>query len=205
MEFKDKIKKLRTSKGLSQEALASELLTSRSTIAKWESGIRLPTSQSFELIAQFFNVPIEELLDETDTKKIVITTSDSMSKIFWGILCMGSILFTLIISMLFFFKIYGTYCIDIVGIFSDNGYIYITYSLADMKNNPWWIVGLIFNGIFIFISILMFLLRNHRYKKLWIGAWITSLVLAVVFTVVAFLSGRFMVDLWLAKYFLLEV
>ncbi|MDE6240828.1 MAG: helix-turn-helix domain-containing protein [Anaeroplasmataceae bacterium] len=205
MEFKEKIKKLRTDKGLSQEALASELLTSRSTIAKWESGIRIPTRQSFELIAQYFNVPIDELLDDKDTKKIVITTNDSVNKILWGTLCLSSILFTIIISMLFFFKIYGTYCIDLVGIFSDNGYIYITYSLMDMKNNPWWIVGLVFNGLFIIISILMFLFRNKRYKKIYIGIFITSLVLAVTFTIVAFLSGRFMVDLWLAKYFLLEV
>ncbi|MDE6660508.1 MAG: helix-turn-helix domain-containing protein, partial [Anaeroplasmataceae bacterium] len=70
MEFKEKIKKLRIDKGLSQEALASELLTSRSTIAKWESGIRIPTRQSLELISQFFNVPIEELLDENEFQKI---------------------------------------------------------------------------------------------------------------------------------------
>ena len=35
MEFKDKLKQLRLSKDLSQEALAKELMTSRSTYAKW--------------------------------------------------------------------------------------------------------------------------------------------------------------------------
>lgn len=38
MEFKDKLKKLRTEKGISQQALADAIHISRSAVAKWENG-----------------------------------------------------------------------------------------------------------------------------------------------------------------------
>ena len=42
MLFADTLKKLRTDKGLSQQALADKMYVTRSTIARWENGIRLP-------------------------------------------------------------------------------------------------------------------------------------------------------------------
>lgn len=156
MEFKEKIKELRKSHGISQEVLARELLTSRSTIAKWESGIRLPTAQSLDLIAKYFNITVDELLDNRDTKSLIVQTGNSLQKIFWGILCLFSLLYSIIVSLLYFFKIYGTNCVDFLGILSGTGYIYITYSLADMSNNPWWIVSLSFNILFSIVAVAVF-------------------------------------------------
>ena len=38
MELKDKLKKLRQEKGLTQAQLAQAVFVSRSTVAKWENG-----------------------------------------------------------------------------------------------------------------------------------------------------------------------
>ena len=46
MELKDKLKKLRQDKGMTQAQLAEALFVSRSTIAKWENGLGLPSEDS---------------------------------------------------------------------------------------------------------------------------------------------------------------
>lgn len=40
--FSDALKKLRTERGLSQQALADKVYVTRSTIARWELGTRVP-------------------------------------------------------------------------------------------------------------------------------------------------------------------
>ncbi|MDE7161875.1 MAG: helix-turn-helix domain-containing protein, partial [Anaeroplasmataceae bacterium] len=62
MEFKDKLKKMRTEKNLTQDALAKILFVSRSAIAKWEAGLGLPASDSLENLCSYFSVSKEELL-----------------------------------------------------------------------------------------------------------------------------------------------
>jgi len=40
--FAETLKKIRTNKGLSQRELAERIYVTRSTVARWESGSRLP-------------------------------------------------------------------------------------------------------------------------------------------------------------------
>ena len=54
MEFKDNLKKLRTEKGLTQAQLAEAIFVSRSTVAKWENGLGLPSVESMALLEAFF-------------------------------------------------------------------------------------------------------------------------------------------------------
>ena len=56
MEFKEKLKKLRTEKGLSQQALADAIYVSRSAVAKWENGLGWPSADSLEALTAFFGV-----------------------------------------------------------------------------------------------------------------------------------------------------
>lgn len=56
-----RLKKLREEKGLTQEALAKELGTSRSRIGMYEQGQRQPDFEMQEAIADFFNVTIDYL------------------------------------------------------------------------------------------------------------------------------------------------
>lgn len=205
MEFKEKLKHLRLEKGLSQEALAKELMTSRSTVAKWESGIRIPTSESLKLIALVFEIEVSDLFDNQETTELAIKTNDKLTDLKIGIISISSVIFTCIISILYFFKLYGTYCIDIIGMLEDKGYIYITYSLSEMEGNPFWIISLGINFIFIAFSVMLYIFRNKTYFKNIKLIYLGLLILMIVLSVVTFLSGRFMLSNWLDEYLLLEV
>lgn len=62
VEFNEKLKELRSSRGLTQEELAEALFVSRTAISKWESGRGYPGIDSLKEISTFFSVTIDELL-----------------------------------------------------------------------------------------------------------------------------------------------
>ncbi|MED4581832.1 helix-turn-helix transcriptional regulator [Brevibacillus choshinensis] len=67
MGFKERLKELRTKKGLTQEALAASLDIPESTIRRLESSDEgLPRRERLEKIADFFDVQIDYLLGRTD-------------------------------------------------------------------------------------------------------------------------------------------
>lgn len=63
MKFALKLKELRESRNLTQRDLADILDISKGSIGMWESTDRMPNSKSLQQIAQYFNVPMEELLE----------------------------------------------------------------------------------------------------------------------------------------------
>lgn len=62
MTLGDKLKLLRTKKGMTQEALAEKLNVSRSAIAKWESNNGIPEISNLKQISQVLNVSLDEIL-----------------------------------------------------------------------------------------------------------------------------------------------
>lgn len=64
-EFKDIIKKLRESAGLTQDEEAKKIHISRSNIAMYETGMRKPSKKTLEAFADFFNVDVDYLLGRT--------------------------------------------------------------------------------------------------------------------------------------------
>ncbi|MDD4001144.1 MAG: helix-turn-helix transcriptional regulator [Bacilli bacterium] len=71
MEFKDKLKKLREEKGLSQQRLADDIHVSRSAIAKWENGLGLPCKESIQVLIAYFGVEEKEFLPKEYENSIV--------------------------------------------------------------------------------------------------------------------------------------
>lgn len=69
MDFKNIILTLRNEKGFSQERLAKVLHISKSTVAMWETGQRLPSVEKYEEIADYFNVDIDFLYGRTTIKR----------------------------------------------------------------------------------------------------------------------------------------
>lgn len=67
--FKDRLKKLRKEKSLSQRELAKTLHLSPSTIAMYETGQREPDSETLKKIADFFDVTIDYLMGRSDIRK----------------------------------------------------------------------------------------------------------------------------------------
>ena len=70
MEFREKLRKLRTERGLSQQELADGIFVSRSAVAKWENGLGLPSEASREALAAFFSVSAADLRTEEDCRAI---------------------------------------------------------------------------------------------------------------------------------------
>lgn len=66
MKFKDRLKELRLSNGLSQMQLANKLNISQSAIAKWELGKTEPTASAIILIAEYFNETTDYILGVSD-------------------------------------------------------------------------------------------------------------------------------------------
>lgn len=72
MEFCDKLKELRAEKGISQTKLAADIHISRSAVAKWENGLGLPNDESLRMLAEYFDVPVSDLIpDKTNAETIV--------------------------------------------------------------------------------------------------------------------------------------
>lgn len=79
MTIGEKIKSLRTEKGITQEVLAENLNVSRSAIAKWETNSGVPEVSNLIMISKLFDISVDELLD--DKKKRTITGMKADKKI----------------------------------------------------------------------------------------------------------------------------
>ena len=64
MNFSTNLKHLRVQNGYTQQELAKLLKKDYSTIGKWELGQRFPTMKDVMKIAEIFNIPLEELVNE---------------------------------------------------------------------------------------------------------------------------------------------
>ena len=61
MEMGKEIRRLRTDRGLTQEALAAALNVTAQTVSKWECGNSIPDVQLLPELAVFFGVTIDRL------------------------------------------------------------------------------------------------------------------------------------------------
>lgn len=61
MKFANRLKKLRSEHGLNQQELANIAGVSKSAISMYENGNRLPELETFEKIADYFNVDMDYL------------------------------------------------------------------------------------------------------------------------------------------------
>lgn len=69
MPFKDEIKRLRLSRGLTQGALADLIKISTQAVQKWESGASAPKPDKLPELAKIFNVPVDYLARLLQTYK----------------------------------------------------------------------------------------------------------------------------------------
>lgn len=78
---KNKLAQFRKKAGLTQKELAKELGVAQSSITYWENGERTPSAKSAQKIANYFNVPLEEIFEpykeEFSLSKIINTVSTS--------------------------------------------------------------------------------------------------------------------------------
>lgn len=70
--FKDKLAELRKARGLTQQELAEYTGLSRTRISNYELGIREPNFETQELLADFFNVRLDYLMDREDNSNNIV-------------------------------------------------------------------------------------------------------------------------------------
>ena len=78
--FSETLRKLREERGLSQKALGQQLPVTRSTIARWESGLRLPDAAMILRLAEALEVDADTLFrltDQGEGRPNVILVDDS--------------------------------------------------------------------------------------------------------------------------------
>ena len=78
MTLGEKLKKLRTDKGLTQEELAEKLFVSRTAISKWESNRGYPNIETLKAISKFFSASVDDLLSSDEL--LTIAEEDSRKK-----------------------------------------------------------------------------------------------------------------------------
>lgn len=79
ISFAEALRRLRIEKGFSQQRLADALHVDRSTVAKWESGDRLPDAVMLSLLSECLDTNVAELLfaaEDTAGKLNVIMVDD---------------------------------------------------------------------------------------------------------------------------------
>ena len=62
--FAERLRKLRTDKGLSQQQLAVKMMVDRSSIARWENGTRSPDILLMPRLAECLGVEVSDLLND---------------------------------------------------------------------------------------------------------------------------------------------
>lgn len=77
--FSETLKKLRAERGLSQNTLADKMFVTQPTVARWESGIRLPDAMMLARLAEVLGVDVNILLSaaaQSDEHPNVIMVDD---------------------------------------------------------------------------------------------------------------------------------
>ena len=77
--FSETLKKIRIKKGFSHQALADKMFVTRSTVVRWESGLRLPDAAMISRLSEVLGVDVKVLLSaaaESDKCPNVIIVDD---------------------------------------------------------------------------------------------------------------------------------
>lgn len=99
---KNKIKELRLSKNLTQQQLADELHVTKQAISKWEKGKSVPDITSVELIASFFGVSADYLINdniEMTKSETAATSSKRLNKLSVVLISILALTFAVIIAL----------------------------------------------------------------------------------------------------------
>ena len=93
--FAQTLRKLRTERGLSQKQLGRQLFVYHSTIARWESGIRLPEAAMIPRLAKCLGVDVNTLFHlaaDSDEIPNVIMVDDNEVVLSHGLTVLGKVM-----------------------------------------------------------------------------------------------------------------
>ena len=125
MELKDKLKKLRQDKGLTQAQLAEAIFVSRSTVAKWEKVLGLPGPDSMAALEALFGISQEEVAT-TEPETVIVQKNRRLYTIGQAALWVGILAITVLALILPFAIHDGHYGFTpemAAGNYADNAFI----------------------------------------------------------------------------------
>ena len=80
MEFSEKLRTLRTQRGMTQEALAAVAGVSRNAVSKWENGRGYPNWESLNRISREFGVTVDELIGGEELRCISLENHSTLRR-----------------------------------------------------------------------------------------------------------------------------
>lgn len=80
----DRIKKLRDENNISQADLSEFLGISQQALSKWENGKTQPDNETLVKLSNYFNVSIDYLLGNSESKKINKPYDDELEKVLFS-------------------------------------------------------------------------------------------------------------------------
>lgn len=92
MEFKDRLKKLREERKISQQALADAIFVSRSAVAKWENGLGIPSKDSYMALLDYFQISEFDLQLNEEIENATIPKNKRIHDLWTLISCLAVIL-----------------------------------------------------------------------------------------------------------------
>lgn len=131
MEFGARLKDLRAEKGVSQAKLAADIHISRSAVAKWENGLGLPNDESLRMLAEYFDIPVSDLIPEKTNAETIVSknkTIDQQKKAIIG-LSIGCAAILFILAFIFIEPLRD--CLELLGI----GVILTLLGIFNMRGN----------------------------------------------------------------------
>lgn len=189
MEFKDKLRNLRTEAGLSQENLADAVHVSRSAIAKYENGGGKPSEETLKLIADYFKVDISYLNDDEEIKKtkrpivgfiitlvcgVIFVIAAAIASIFYNQMKLSVSFSNSLKAMAFLLII--IFSLIFVGITSIAGYLLMTIKTGKKKLMPILVstIPLVFALIIGITGIVTTRIQYENYKTFTIEKWMNA-------------------------------
>lgn len=101
MTFGEKIKKLRTDNGLTQDELAEKTYVTRTAISKWENDKGYPSIDSLKQLSNLLHISIDELISDTDIEnKRLLDEAKSRNFYWFAVACLAA---TTICSVICYF------------------------------------------------------------------------------------------------------
>ena len=90
MTFGEKLKKLRTDNGLTQDELAEKIYVTRTAISKWETDKGYPSIDSLKQLSTLFDIRIDELISDADVENKRVLDRTQSRRFYWcAIACLA--------------------------------------------------------------------------------------------------------------------
>ena len=106
-EFGTNLKRLREQRGLTQQEIAEKFFVTAATVSRWESGMRYPDLMTAKKLADFYEVPLDQILAAKDfpeyVKKAPVMENERDGRIQTSLYTLASIAFVIRLIGFFLF------------------------------------------------------------------------------------------------------